>query len=227
MDGNELPWVDSVKHLGHLLQRDNSMRLDIAKKRATFIAKTNALLQEFSNVSTEVFMKLLNSFATNLYGSNLWYLFGKDCEKLYTSYNVAIRMMLNVDRRTHRYLIEPLSDALHLKTLLASRFTTFHRSLITSPKLPVRFLARLYEQDLRTVHGKNLAEIAQTCSEQIELLTSSKVKDKLRYMSVPENESWRLGLCKELKLVRDSESSDLIGFSRDEVNAMLKFACAS
>ena len=156
------------------------MRLDIAAKRATFIAKTNSLLQEFSNVSTEVFMKLLNSFATNIYGSNLWYLFGKDCEKLYTSYNVAIRMIMNLDRCTHRYLVEPLSNALHLKTLLTSRFITFHQSLITSPKLPVRFLARLYEHDLRTIHGKNLSEIAETCGEPIELLTSSKVKDGLR-----------------------------------------------
>ena len=37
LDGNELPWVDSVKPLGHFLKRDNSKRLDIAKKRSTFI----------------------------------------------------------------------------------------------------------------------------------------------------------------------------------------------
>ena len=40
----------------------------------------------------------------------------------------------------------------------------------------VRFLARLFENDLRTVHGKNLSEIALICGEPIEFLTSSKVK---------------------------------------------------
>ena len=223
LDGNELPWVDSVKHLGHLLQRDNSMRLDIAKKRATFIAKTNSLLQEFSNVSTEVFMKLLNSFAINLYGSNLWYLFGKDCNKLYTSYNVAMRMILNVDRRTHRFLLVPLSNALHLKTVLASRFVTF----TSHKKLPVRFLARLFENDLRTVHGKNLSEIALICGEPIEFLTSSKVKSMLRYKNLPATESWRLGICEELMSVRDNEGSHIMGFSSDEVNELLRFACVS
>ena len=39
LDGNDLPWVDSVKHLGHILQSDNSMWLDVAKKRGLFIGK--------------------------------------------------------------------------------------------------------------------------------------------------------------------------------------------
>ena len=51
LDGNDLPWVDSLKHLGHILEKDNSMRLDIAQKRGMFIGKANSLLQEFNNVS--------------------------------------------------------------------------------------------------------------------------------------------------------------------------------
>ena len=47
------------------------MPLDIAVERTEFIAKINSRLQEFTNVSAEVFMKLLNSFATSLYGLNL------------------------------------------------------------------------------------------------------------------------------------------------------------
>ena len=33
LDGNELPWVHDVKHLGHSLERDNSMKMDLTKKR--------------------------------------------------------------------------------------------------------------------------------------------------------------------------------------------------
>ena len=33
LNGNELPWVETVKHLGHTLQYDNSMKLDMAHKR--------------------------------------------------------------------------------------------------------------------------------------------------------------------------------------------------
>ena len=111
--------------------------------------------------------------------------------------------------------------------MLASRFVTFHQSLINSTKLPVRFLARLFENDLRTVHGKNLSEIALICGEPIELLTSSKVKGMLRYKSLPATESWRLGICEELMSVRDNEGSHIMGFSSDEVNDLLRFACVS
>ena len=68
---------------------------------------------------------------------------------LYSSYNVTLR----VDRCTHRYLIEPLSKCLHLKTMLASRYSTFHNSLVKSKKLPVRFFARISKSDKRTVWG--------------------------------------------------------------------------
>ena len=46
-DGDPLPWVNQVKHLGNLLQSDNSMATDIAQKRGKYIGKANSLLQEF------------------------------------------------------------------------------------------------------------------------------------------------------------------------------------
>ena len=122
---------------------------------------TMFLLQEFGNVPTDVFLKLMNASAMTVYGSNLWNLFSKDCDRLYTSYNVAVRNILKIDRCTHRFLLEPLSEALHLKTMLLSKFVSFHRTLVTSSKFPVRFLARLLETDLRSVHGQNLCNIAQ------------------------------------------------------------------
>ena len=58
LDGDVLPWVDDVKHLGHILQSDNSMKTDIAQKRGAFIGKVNSLLQEFNNVSPHILIKL-------------------------------------------------------------------------------------------------------------------------------------------------------------------------
>ena len=75
LDGNTLPWVKEIKHLGHTLQEDNSMSVDIIAKRGAFIGKVNGLLQEFHNVSSGVFMRLMNSYALSIYGSNLWDIF--------------------------------------------------------------------------------------------------------------------------------------------------------
>ena len=37
LNGNQLPWVHQVNHLGHIIQNDNSMPIDIAQKRDIFI----------------------------------------------------------------------------------------------------------------------------------------------------------------------------------------------
>ena len=90
---------------------------------------------------------------------------------------------INVDRCTHRYLIETISNSLHPKIMLASRYVTFHKSLITSSKLSVRVLARLVETDQRTVMGRTLDSLCKYlwhqspdihwCEDQIEVLWNS------------------------------------------------------
>ena len=110
--------------------------------------------------------------------------------------------------------------------MLASRFVTFHQSLITSTKLPVRFLARLFENDLRTVHGRNLAEIAAQWCVKIDQLKPYLVKKKcVRYLDIPEDEEWRIGLCNELISIRDSDNVLLPGFDSEELNSLLRYVC--
>ena len=51
LNGDPLPWVSQVKHLGNCMQSDNSMKVDVMQKRGKFIAKVNSLLQESSFTS--------------------------------------------------------------------------------------------------------------------------------------------------------------------------------
>ena len=59
LDDHALPWVDRVTHLGHTVQADNSMAIDINMKKGSFIGKVNSLLQEFHYASPEVLIKLI------------------------------------------------------------------------------------------------------------------------------------------------------------------------
>ena len=45
LNGNPLAWVNNAKHLGNVLESDNSMRTDCLAKRGAFIGKVNSLLQ--------------------------------------------------------------------------------------------------------------------------------------------------------------------------------------
>ena len=184
LNGDPLPWVKQVKHLGNLLQSDNSMSVDIAQKRGKYVRKVNSLLQEFHIAEPNVLTKLINVYATSFYGSGTWNIFSSDFEKLYKSWNVTIRQIFGLDWCTHRYLIEHISGCLHPKVMLASRYVTFHKSLVNCKKFPVRFLARINEGDLRTVLGKTLHSILEMCTltwSRLDDLNANVVKQKCRY----------------------------------------------
>ena len=112
-----------------------------------------------------------------------------------------------------------------------SRFVSFHNSLIASDKFPVRFLARLLENDLRSVHGRNLSNIALLCgvdgTTELHALKPMLVKKKVRYRTTPLHEEWRVTMCKELLQMRDSTNLELPGFTADEQKAILDHLCAS
>ena len=159
LDEHVLPWVEQVKHLGHTLQVDNSMKIDINLKRGAFIGKVNSILQEFYYADSQVLMKLVTAYSCNIYGSITWDLFSPECQKLYRSYNVTLRTVNNLPRTTHKYLLEGLTNYPHLFTMLLSRYVTFTRSLLRSDSLPVRFLARVCLSDMRSVLGKTIAQV--------------------------------------------------------------------
>ena len=127
-----------VLHLGCILENDNSMKTDISLKRGKFIGKIHSITQEFHFAREEVLIKLLNTYTTSFYGSPLWDPLSNSCEKIYSSWNVTMRNVLNVDRTTHRYLIEPLSNTLHPKIMLISRMIGFYKSQLESPKFCIR-----------------------------------------------------------------------------------------
>ena len=77
LNGVPLPYVSKVKHLGNILQCDNSLSKDCTLKRAQFISKVHSLNQEYSTV-----VKLYNIYAFSFYGSSLWKLNSEDCHSL-------------------------------------------------------------------------------------------------------------------------------------------------
>ena len=99
------------------------------------------------------------TYTTSFYGSPLWDLMSADCDRIFRSWNVAIRNLLGVDRRTHRYMIEPLSQSLHPKVMLLSRLVGFYKAQSKSPKMSIRFLIGISENDQRTNLGKTLEYI--------------------------------------------------------------------
>ena len=226
LNGDDLPWVDEIKHLGNILEYNNSMKRDISVKRGKFIGKLNSLSQEFFYTNPSTYIKILNIYAVSFYGSGLWDLFSGDYERLYAAWNVAVRQAWNVPYRTHRYLIEIISGALHPKVMLASRYSGFVSSLLNSPKYHVRVLARLCVTDQRTVIGRSSTQISRETGLarwEPSQLCPALVKKKMKYFEVPAHEHWRTGFLTELL----SDTLEIPGFSDDELEEMVSYLCTS
>ena len=223
LNGDPLPWVESIKHLGNVLEADNSMKKDCSIKRATFIGKLNSLIQEFYFAAPEVIVKIVNIYATSFYGSGLWDLYSADCDRLYKAWNVCIRIVFKLDRKAHRYLIEPMSETLHPKVMLASRYVSFWGALKSSSKVCVRILASLNQYDQRTVFGRTLKKIGNDCRLAMEELSAVKVKQLMHYFPTPDAEIWRIGILKELT----DDKMQIAGFSMDELDHIKQFLCVS
>ena len=108
---------------------------------------------------------------------------------------------------------------------MVSRYVAFYRSLISSSKVSVRFLARLIENDRRTVLGRSLYTLCRISNVQTnDFLTQQTVKNMVKYFEIPDSEEWRIDMMTELLQLR-RDSLTIPGFSQEEIQCLLDFVC--
>ena len=135
--GNPLPWVTSGKHLGITISNKiDGMKSDMMIKRAEYINKNNDILQEFSFSHPATKIQINSIYNSHFTGSCLWDLFCKEAVMIENTWNVSMRLMLDIPRETHRYLIEPLSGTSHVKSILVKRFLTFLEQIRNRRNVP-------------------------------------------------------------------------------------------
>ena len=221
LDGINLPWSDTYEHLGHVLCKDGSLKLDVDLKRRSFIGKYHELRQELKNPYPIVFMNLILIYNSHFYGSNLWNLFA--INDVYTAWNNVFRYVFDLPRCTHRYLLEPVTECKHLFTLLTNRFLKFYRTLFLSGKNIISNLRRLQEKDCRSNFGSNIKNI---CRLNDTTDIHACLKDSVKYFPINVSDCWRVDLLKELMSIRDN-THQLEGFSTAEINLFIdNLACS-
>ena len=144
--------------------------------------------------------------------------------KLYTAWNTAIRILFNVPRDTHKYLIESISHCLHVKTMLASRCVSFYETIEASSKLCIRFLSNLCKNDLNTVLGRNLFSIANDCSVNLSDFGKILVKKQMKYFDAPLEHAWKVPVLQELLNTR-TYNLYLEGFDDYVITEIINMLC--
>jgi hypothetical protein len=142
------------------------------------------------------------------------------------TWNVAMRLMLDIPRESHRYLIEPLSNVVHIKTILVKRFLTFLEQIRKSEKSASKFLLETILHDARSTTGSNLRNILLKTdkSDVSELVPDDAFQ--LKYHPIQSEEQWRLPFIFDIIEAKNDQMS-IPNISDSDLEEMLTVLCTS
>ena len=134
--------------------------------------------------------------------------------------------MYDLPIKTHRNLIEPVSQAKHFKFVLLEWFFGFLNQVQKSKKQVPKQLLNFIANDVRSTTGSNLCNLLLlTSKDTIEEITSEDIK-KLKYHQIDENEIWKVNFIKELTDLKFNQL-EVEDFSREELDDILSYLCTS
>ena len=225
--GNPLPWTDKCKHLGTIItNKIDGCEEDMRIKNAIYIEKNSELNQEFHFAHPVTRLKVNQIYNSHYSSSPLWNLFGVGARRIETSYNRSVKIMLDLPYGTHRYLIEPLTSAMHVKRVLINRFLGFMENISKSEKKAIKMLMETSKRDARSVTGRNYREImillGKTSIENVRKGDGENVE----YFKIREADTWRVEMIEELINLKH-QALDIENFSGEELDYMLTYICTS
>ena len=217
MNGDDLPWVSTAKHLGTRIENSyKGVTKDLMEKRATFINRNNELVQEFRFAHPLTIIRTNNIFNTSMYGCVLWDLFSKEAERLEKTWNVSQRLMLGLPRESHRYFIEPVSGSTHIIFHLYKRCVNFVWSLKISKKLPLRVMCDAIVNNSRSTTGNNIRQLMLRYNAGTFEELRCNIRKTTSYKKAIEDELWKIEAVKDLtEAIYDR--SMLPGFETEEI----------
>ena len=159
LNGDPLPWKEKVNHLGYTLKSDCSSASDIMEKRASFIGNVYSLNQEFFFATPETKLRLCRIYNTAFYGSNCWDFSSGEFLKFAKTWNVNLRIMFDLPRETHCWIMEEISGGKHFLQMVYTRFTKYSAVLKMNKRSAIRTLYSISAGDTRTSTGANTRRI--------------------------------------------------------------------
>ena len=217
LNGDALPWKDKVNHLGFTLSSDCSLNFDIQNKRASFISRQYSLNQEFAFANPDNKLRMCRLYNTAFYGSNCWDFSSEEFGKFARSWNVNLRILFDLPRDTHCWIVEELSNGRHFKQMIYSRFIKYLKVLSQNRKPFIRTLFNLVSKDAKSLTGSNVRKILLQTDQDPLRLDRNCIRSWRVY---PPKDSWSVPLLRSLMNLRDDEW--LLVFDEEEEDGSLQ-----
>ena len=204
LNGHNLPWVDRAVHIGNTLHVSGKMNQDLREKRAMFIDRCMELNQEFFTYPPEIKVKMCNIYNTHFTGSPLWHFDSSPFSQLCNSWNVNMRIMFEIPRQTHCWLVEEISGCKHARTLIYGRYIKFVNSLAMNKRPSIRALFKHLAKSVNSFTGSNLRHIMLETGVSISPgISTPHILKSYKVYKAPPQEKWRVSLLQSLLEMRN------------------------
>ena len=130
--------------------------------------------------------------------------------------------MFKLDRTSHRYFIEPVSNVPHIKISLIKRFINFIKKLSCSTKICARNIFHTMKHNCRSNIGRNKRTIMKYCGKPRRCDITTMEVSKKTYEPVSNAKACQVEVVKELIDVRDNKV-DLDSWQKEVVVECIHF----
>ena len=128
VNGKQIPWSKTVRHLGNILQFNLDDTPDIALKTSEMIFSVNKLCSNFNLANNETKCTLFKAYCTAYYGTETWSLCNVSIEKkLNVQWNKCIRRLLDLPYKTHKYILPIISNIPTVTNQIHLRVANFYK----------------------------------------------------------------------------------------------------
>ena len=158
-------------------------------------------------------------------GSPVWDLFSHEAFMLENTWNKSMRLTFDLPLQAHKYLLCPLSESVHIKNILISRFISFTQKIEASKKKSVTHLYKSVKNDVRSITGSNLRNIVLLLGQDDDFKPTPIDSRSIKYHPVQHDDLWKIDCLKELIEVQHGDLS--LDFDRNEIEEMISFLSIS
>ena len=227
LDGKELPWVNTVEHLGHVLDKTLEMDADVSRARASFMRRASDVRDQLSFATPDQRMNAINLYCCDAYGSMIWDLDSDSAESFYKAWNIQARYSWNISPMTHTYLVENYfcDNLKSLKNQVLGRYANFARKLQSSPSREIRFMYAILVNDARSQLYSNLNYLRQLTNVDPVTTNICEFKSLLPRELLPQIEQWRIRWLNVLLEARRTNNFSALNIDKDMCNSMLDSIC--
>ena len=158
--------------------------------RMRFINDSTDVRDMFKFAMPEQVINAMQVYVSSFYGSILFDLYGGEAEKIFRCWNTALKLVWQVPRTTHGYLVENLlgKSCSSLRNSILTRFIKFARTLAINSSKEIATLAGLCMADARSTLGKNVRNISLETCRDARWSSPCQFQGRFRKIPVPELE---------------------------------------